>query len=94
MSGAKASPGLKPCPRCLVADTHRAELSATIQDYIKNIPPEHKTTPAVYIERLNICKKCDHLLDGMCVLCGCYVELRAAKALQQCVASASRWPMP
>ncbi|MCL2188233.1 MAG: DUF6171 family protein [Defluviitaleaceae bacterium] len=81
----------KPCRKCLLAETNQAELYATIQDYIKNIPPEQKTPAAVYEKRLQICKSCTHLLNGMCVLCGCYIELRAAKKNQQCVEDANRW---
>jgi hypothetical protein len=81
----------KPCIKCLLSETNQTELYATLREHIKNIPPEHKTTPAAYIARLNICKDCEHLLDGLCALCGCYVELRAAKAAQRCAASAGRW---
>ena len=79
-----------PC-RCLLAETNQTELAATITDYVKNIPPEMKTPPAEYLHRLQICKACPHLRDGMCVLCGCYVEARAAKRNQKCVEDAARW---
>jgi len=82
--------GNKPC-RCLLAETNQTELAATITDYVKNIPPELKTPPAEYLHRLKICKSCAHLRDGMCVLCGCYVEARAAKQKQRCVEDAARW---
>ncbi|MCL2500041.1 MAG: DUF6171 family protein [Defluviitaleaceae bacterium] len=82
---------MKRCPRCLLSETNQAELYATIQDYIKNIPPEARSSPEEYDKRLGICKECRHLLDGMCVLCGCYVELRAAKVNQRCVESTARW---
>ena len=31
-----------------------------------------------YKLRLEKCKKCDFLISGMCLKCGCYVEVRAA----------------
>jgi hypothetical protein len=82
---------MKPCPRCLLNESDQAELHAVITEYIKNIPPENRTPPAEYNKRLSICKDCDRLLSGMCVLCGCYIELRAARANQRCVESETRW---
>ena len=81
----------KPCRKCLLAETNQTELYATIQDYIKNIPPELATPQAVYKKRLSICKACTHLISGMCTLCGCYIELRAAKINQSCVEDKTRW---
>lgn len=37
-----------------------------------------------YQRRLSICKECEKLLSGMCRMCGCYVEMRAAIALRDC----------
>ena len=34
--------------------------------------------------RLNICKECDLLINGMCKLCGCFVEIRAAVKKNYC----------
>ncbi len=31
-----------------------------------------------YERRLTLCKDCEKLLQGTCLACGCYVELRAA----------------
>ena len=64
---------------------------ATLQAYIDAIPEDEKASGAVYEARLAKCKACHHLLDGMCVLCGCYVELRAAKVLQRCVLGDGTW---
>jgi hypothetical protein len=82
---------VKPCPRCLLNETNQTELYATILDYMNNIPDGQRTNDAEYKKRLAICKTCDHLLNGLCVLCGCYVQLRAAKVNQQCVKSVTGW---
>ena len=82
----------KPCRKCLLATTDQGDVYATVQAYIAAISPALKTTPAVYERRLAACQTCCHLISGMCVLCGCYVELRAAKKAQTCVESATRWP--
>ena len=56
-----------------------------IADSVSGIPAEHKTPEAEYLRRLGICKVCEHLLNGMCSLCGCFPEYRAAKIGQSCV---------
>ena len=43
-----------------------------------------KTPEEEYERRLSICKECEKLLSGMCRMCGCYVEMRAAIALRDC----------
>ena len=37
-----------------------------------------------YKLRLEKCKKCDFLISGMCLKCGCYVEVRAALNDKHC----------
>ena len=44
-----------------------------------------------YERRLSICKECDRLLDGMCTVCGCYVEMRAAVTTNCCPAVRAKW---
>ena len=44
-----------------------------------------------YAHRLELCKACGHLVNGMCELCGCFVEVRAAKINQHCAETAQRW---
>jgi len=51
---------------------------------MEKIPPEQRTDDAAYRARLASCKECDQLLSGVCMKCGCYVELRAAFAAQKC----------
>ena len=73
------------CRKCLTRDMiGRDEYFKTLQDLIDNIPEEVKTPSETYEKRLHICTECERLADGMCAACGCYVELRAAKAAGYC----------
>ena len=80
---------MQPCRKCLLSES--SDIYSTILDYVKSIPPEQKTTFVEYERRLVICKSCDHLVNGMCILCGCYVEVRAAKTNQHCTKSENIW---
>ena len=55
------------------------------------MPEEQRAEEAVFSSRLAACKACDNLLNGTCALCGCYVELRAAKRVQQCPDVPGKW---
>lgn len=79
------------CRRCLLKDMSDMDYFRSIYEYIRNIPPEQKTVDTEYAARLEKCKACGELVNGMCALCGCFVEVRAAKRLQHCAKSASVW---
>ena len=81
----------KPCRKCLLSEMDEAAFFETVQQYVDAIPPEQKTPEPEYRSRLEKCKQCSHLTNGMCVLCGCYVEVRAAKVVQHCVKSKKDW---
>ena len=73
------------CRKCLTRDMiGKDEYFKTLQELIENIPEDVKTPKALYEERLKVCTECERLADGMCTACGCYVELRAAKASGNC----------
>ena len=80
------------CRRCLLEDMPgEAELAKSIRELIDLLPEDKRTAAEVNAQRLTICRECDHLQNGMCVLCGCYVELRAAKRHMRCPDVPSRW---
>ena len=80
------------CRRCLLQEfAEGKKLYELIRDYIEAIPAEQRAAEAVYAERLAACRECDWLLNGMCRQCGCYVEVRAAKAGQRCPDVTARW---
>lgn len=65
-------------------ESAQADTFQSLQPHLEKIPPEQKADNVVYQTRLESCKQCDHLLSGVCIKCGCYVELRAAYANQKC----------
>lgn len=79
------------CKRCLLKEMNAEEYFNTIQEYLEAIPVEEKASEDVYMQRLDSCKQCEGLINGMCKFCGCFVELRAAKLRQHCAGIAQRW---
>ena len=71
----------KPC-RCLLPQGE--ELYRSVMEYVDSIPLAERVLDEEYERRLGICKTCRHLSNGMCALCGCFVEVRAAKLNQGC----------
>ncbi len=83
--------GKKPCPRCLLADSSEEDSSRAIAARISAIPEEQRVSEDEYDRRLSICKSCDMLVSGTCGKCGCYVELRAARAANRCPHEKKYW---
>lgn len=79
------------CKRCLLSETDETELFKNVAELIAVMPKELKADSDTYGKRLSICGSCDKLYRGMCAECGCYVELRAAKAVMHCPAVKSGW---
>ena len=55
-----------------------------LKDYLNSIDEEIKADDTEYNRRLEICKQCDNLFNGMCKVCGCFVEMRAAVKKNYC----------
>ena len=73
------------CRKCLTRDMiDKDKYFETLKELIDNLPDEVRAPSDLYEERLKICTGCERLADGMCAACGCYVELRAAKASGTC----------
>lgn len=73
------------CKRCLTRDLADQEaVFQNLQEYIKNLDRDIRAEDGLYESRLSVCRSCDRLLQGMCRVCGCYVELRAAVAARAC----------
>lgn len=77
------------CRKCLLRDMDGVppELGA----YIESISPDDKTPDEEYERRLTICGKCANLLEGTCLSCGCYVEVRAAFRVKKCPLIPPKW---
>jgi len=78
------------CRRCLLRELDR-EAYASIYAYIGSLPEEERAEPSEYARRLELCKSCESLRNGMCALCGCFVEVRAAKKRMYCAKSKEIW---
>lgn len=52
--------------------------------YIKNLDETIKVSSELYEQRLEMCKRCERLISGMCNACGCFVEMRAAIHHNKC----------
>lgn len=76
---------LRLCRKCLIRDMEgQEEYFRSLREYIDNLDLDIKACVPLYEDRLNICRECDMLLEGMCCRCGCYVELRAAVTKNHC----------
>lgn len=62
-----------------------------LENYIARLDPDIRTEQKNYETRLKMCGKCKNLINGMCRVCGCYVELRAAIKGQSCPDTYKRW---
>lgn len=70
---------LRVCRRCLTREmADSEEIYHSLMAYIENLDVDIRTPGEAYEARLDVCRRCDMLLQGMCRKCGCYVELRAA----------------
>ena len=78
------------CKRCLLRELDGTYFQSIYQ-YIQSLPEELKAGGETYAARLERCRACSHLVNGMCELCGCFVEVRAAKKKQRCPDSPARW---
>lgn len=76
--------GQRVCRRCLLRDMAGHEQLKRIEAYRDAIRPGDRAGEAEYERRLALCLACGQLLDGTCLACGCYVELRAAARVSRC----------
>lgn len=81
----------KPCKRCMLKDLTDDDHFKNIYDYIAALSEDVKVSGEEYRRRLDICMTCGHLVNGMCNLCGCFVEVRASKTVNHCAKSHLIW---
>lgn len=72
------------CKKCLLLEAGEKKSFEQINDYIDTLDESLKTDESTYLRRLEICKECDNLISGMCLKCGCYVEVRAVFKDKKC----------
>lgn len=83
--------GKRICRRCLAKEMPDGQYFRNMYDYISRLEEEIKTPAEIYEERLAACKQCGSLLNGMCRICGCFVEMRAAIAKNSCPDIHKKW---
>lgn len=79
------------CKKCLIYEMAERNDYQTMYDYIHNLDEEIKTKDSEYHARLKQCKECEYLLNGMCRICGCFVEMRAAVTKNHCPDVEAKW---
>lgn len=72
------------CKKCLLLEAGEQKSFAGVKDYLDTIENSLKVNDDLYKKRLSLCKECDNLISGMCLKCGCYVEIRAALKNKAC----------
>ncbi len=79
------------CKKCLLYNFSNADYFANLYEYIDNLDEDIKVDEKEYDRRLNICIECPEYFEGMCRVCGCFVELRAVIIENTCADSMLRW---
>jgi len=83
---------MKECKRCLLREAAEDATFENIRERIDRLSPDDKSDDELYLRRLDACRNCDHLISGICMKCGCYVEFRAAFRKMKCPnASDRKW---
>ncbi|MBQ4353773.1 MAG: hypothetical protein IJC71_02655 [Clostridia bacterium] len=81
---------MEECKRCLLREAAQDDTFRDIQTRIEKLSPGDKADEDLYRTRLDACRDCDHLISGICMKCGCYVEFRAAFRKMKCPNAADR----
>lgn len=72
------------CKKCLLLEAGENKSFESINDYLSNLSSDLKVDDSKYEYRISKCKNCDYLISGMCLKCGCYVEVRARLKDKKC----------
>ena len=83
------------CRKCFLHEMElQGGLKKSYEDMLERIEMMDRSlrcTGEAYEARLSQCKKCEYQAEGMCALCGCFVESRAAVKANTCPAEPKRW---
>ena len=83
--------GQRFCRKCLLSAIAEEDFLKNMRIYIEGLDPDIKACPEAYQERLSLCRECDSLIRGMCRICGCFVEYRAAVKKNHCPGIERKW---
>lgn len=79
------------CKKCLLKDFAPDEYLESMRVYLQGLEEEVKVKEEVYRDRLSKCEECDKLNEGICRICGCFVEYRAAIKIRYCPDIQPKW---
>lgn len=72
------------CKKCLLLEAGEKKSYETVKKYLDNLDSAFRVADKEYNSRLDKCRNCESLISGMCLKCGCYVEIRAALKNKKC----------
>lgn len=75
---------MKDCKKCLLLEAGEKAAYEEITAYLKTIEKSRLAQNVERYKRLKICKSCNSLISGMCLKCGCYIEVRASLKDGEC----------
>ena len=81
----------KPCIKCLLSEIDREGVYASLRRYLESIDESRRIENDIYEKRLDICRQCEWLREGVCGKCGCFVEARAYKRTGYCPHESRKW---
>ncbi len=79
------------CEKCLFREMSDSEYFRYIRQFLDSMNPDDRVSEALYEARLAACRECSYLRGGMCRMCGCFVEIRAAAKIRHCPGVEARW---
>ena len=83
---------LRVCKKCLLQEGQsEEEYFIDLEKYIANLEDHVRVSQEEYEKRLALCGQCDKLVNRMCRLCGCFVELRCALKVRHCADGKKKW---
>lgn len=75
---------IRECKKCLLLESGEKDVFKTVSEYLQTVDEGLKADTGEYEARLQKCRTCSYLISGMCIKCGCYVEIRAALKDKEC----------
>ena len=72
------------CKKCLLREAGEKKSYESVTSYLDSLSSDIKVDDIEYSKRIKQCKKCEYLISGMCLKCGCYVEIRARLKNKSC----------
>ena len=74
----------KDCPKCPGRQFGEEDYKKDLEKYISLIKAADRAEEEERKRRLEICAECGKNIQGTCIECGCYVEIRASLKTGRC----------